>query len=608
MRLLTLFSLLFVALQTYGKELNTQIAFIPDVHFHDIYADFRQSGFKGVKLDSQTKPVAIRSMKAQLHSTRLFNENYFALIAALNDIAERGVKLVALPGDFTDDGQPAHLKGLKALLNDYTKRYDMRFFAIPGNHDPVKPIKTAAGKSDFLNDEGREVAIFSRDHKNCKASQTDTLFCDDGIAHGGYQEIVTAMADFGLMPSSQDLLWQTPFTSDHAALSERQYQQCSEDKQHCVMLPDTSYLVEPVAGLWLLAIDANVYLPEFKNNQLTFKGSGNAGYNKVLTEKPYLITWIKQIVSAAKKQNKTLIAFSHFPMGEFYDQQSASIKELYGSDAFQLTREPTSNTQETLAETGLRLHIGGHMHMNDTSLIKTAKNTLYNIQAPSISAYRPAYKLVSIIGSKAKVDTVLLDSIAGFDTLFPAYEKEYSYLAEHNPDEKWLADILDSEDYHQFTLRHLAGLTRWRFIPREWPESFRSVLLSFSFHELLGLYDSPINKPLTQHSERALKGVTLFEFIRDFYLLRNAGTLAFEDIPTTHLKAYKVMAQQLNTMGQCIPKDVGKIAQTVDVCTLQIGLSKALMIFEKLADGENDRCLMIDLNLNANKPAKACRP
>ena len=32
------------------------------------------------------------------------------------------------------------------------------------------------------------------------------------------------------------------------------------------------------------------------------------------------------------------------------------------------------------------------------------------------------------------------------------------------------------------------------------------------------------------------------------------------------------------------------------------------MIFEKLADGENDRCLMIDLNLNANKPAKACRP
>ena len=51
---------------------------------------------------------------------------------------------------------------------------------------------------------------------------------------------------------------------------------------------------------------------------------------------------------------------------------------------------------------------------------------------------------------------------------------------------------------------------------------------------------------------------------------------------------------------------MSKIAQTVDVCTLQVGLSKALTIFEKLAAGENDRCLIIDLNLKTNKPAKTC--
>lgn len=606
MRLFALLSLLFATFQLYAKELNTQIAFIPDIHFHDIYADFSQAGFAGIKLDNQSKPVSIRSMKSQLHSTRLFNENYFALIAALDDIAARGVKLVALPGDFTDDGQPVHLKGLKTLLSDYSKRYGMRFFAIPGNHDPVKPIRSAAGKSDFLDEQGREVAIFSNDHAMCKTPHTDFLFCDDAISHGGYQEIMDAMSEFGLKPQSQDLLWQTPFLDNHASLAERQYQQCTNDNKHCVMIPDTSYLVEPVAGLWLLAIDANVYLPEFKNNQLTFKGSGNAGYNKVLTEKPYLLSWIKQLVTAAKEQHKTLIAFSHFPMGEFYDQQSESIKDLFGDNAFQLTRKPTNQTQSALAETGLRLHIGGHMHMNDTRIIRAKKNTLYNIQAPSISAYRPAYKLVSILGSEAKVDTVLLDSIANFDTLFPAYEREYDHLAEHNPDEKWLADILGSENYQQFTLQHLAGLAKWRFIPKEWPDSFKTQLISYSFQELLTLYDSPTSPPITQASDALLSKVTLFDFIRDFYLLRNAGSLAFEDISKEHFKTYKLITQQLNAMGQCLPRQMSKIAQTVDVCTLQVGLSKALTIFEKLAAGENDRCLIIDLNLKTNKPAKTC--
>ena len=607
MRLFTLFLILIVTFKLNAKELNTQIAFIPDIHFHDIYADFSHAGFKGIALDNHTKPVTIRSMKAQLHSTRLFNENYFALIAALDDIAARNVKLVALPGDFTDDGQPVHLQGLKALLSEYTKRYGMRFFAIPGNHDPVKPIRTHAGKSDFLNSEGREVAIFSKGHAMCKGPHTDFLFCDDAISHGGYQEIMDAMSEFGLTPQSQDLLWQTPFLNNHASLAERQYQQCTNDNKHCVMLPDTSYLVEPVEGLWLLAIDANVYLPEFKNNQLTFKGSGNAGYNKVLTEKPYLLSWIKQLVTAAKEQHKTLIAFSHFPMGEFYDQQSASIKDLFNDHAFQLKREPTTNTQSTLANTGLRLHIGGHMHMNDTSIIKAKQNTLYNIQAPSISAYRPAYKLVSITESEAKVDTVLLDSIANFDTLFPAYKKEYNYLEEHNQDEKWLSDILQSNNYHQFTLQHLAGLAKWRFIPSEWPESFRTQLLTYSFHELLTLYDSQTPLSLTQTSDALLKKVSLFDFIRDFYLLRNAGSLALEDISETHFKAYKLMAHHLDAMGQCLPKKGNKIAQDVDICTFKVGLSKAFAIFEKLAQGENDRCLIIDLNLKTNKPAKACR-
>ena len=93
-----------------------QIAFLPDVHFHDVYAEFKDDSFKGLPGETSGKAATIRTMAAQLQSTRLFNENYFALHAALDDLVRRKVKLVVLPGDFSDDGQTVHIRGLKRIL------------------------------------------------------------------------------------------------------------------------------------------------------------------------------------------------------------------------------------------------------------------------------------------------------------------------------------------------------------------------------------------------------------------------------------------------------------------------------------------------------------
>lgn len=91
-----------------------KVAFIADIHFQDDFANYKN--FKGLQIKGVLKKAKIRTMAAQLHSTRLFNENYFALRATLDDIAKRGIKIVALPGDYTDDGQPLHVKGLAAIL------------------------------------------------------------------------------------------------------------------------------------------------------------------------------------------------------------------------------------------------------------------------------------------------------------------------------------------------------------------------------------------------------------------------------------------------------------------------------------------------------------
>lgn len=100
--------------------LERKVAFLADIHLQDVYGDFQSVDFQGVINPKNGKFSTIRTMESQLNSTRLFNENYFALLAALEDVRKRGIKLVALPGDYTDDGQPMNILALKKILQEYS--------------------------------------------------------------------------------------------------------------------------------------------------------------------------------------------------------------------------------------------------------------------------------------------------------------------------------------------------------------------------------------------------------------------------------------------------------------------------------------------------------
>ena len=122
---------------------QTQIAFISDAHIQDV--------------DGHAERV--RSMEAQVQSTRLFNENYYAFLAALDDVARRDIRWVVLPGDLTDDGQFFNQQKIKELLNSYAAAKGMRFFVTTGNHDPALPLGLVK----------KEYAFFSRRWKPCDA-------------------------------------------------------------------------------------------------------------------------------------------------------------------------------------------------------------------------------------------------------------------------------------------------------------------------------------------------------------------------------------------------------------------------------------------------------
>jgi 3',5'-cyclic AMP phosphodiesterase CpdA len=575
-----------------------QIAFLPDVHFHDVYAQFSDDSFKGLTSKSTGKAATIRTMAAQLQSTRLFNENYFALRAALDDLVRRKVKLVVLPGDFSDDGQTVHIRGLKQLLQHYSATYGLKFLLTLGNHDPVRPYAQPAGKPDYLGTDGRPLAIFSPGSEPCTSSDK-AVVCTEEVKELGYAELTAELADFGFYPKAEDLYWETPYSNYAQAqynysealaqsdLTQRQFEICQQGAggtykkpgySNCRVIPDASYLVEPVQGLWLLAIDANVYKPKApspntntgKANQAAdFEGSGNAGYNAMFDYKPQVMAWVKQVAERAKVQGKTLITFSHYPMIEFYQGQTQPIAALLGEERGQLSRSPHQQISHSLADLGIKLHIGGHMHLNNTAVVHSDNgNSLVNIQAPSLAAYVPAYKLLTLTSKdQVKVQTIVLEQVPGFDQLFEHYQKEWQQLKQDQLP-LWDARILQAKNYREFANGHLRELTRLRFLPKDWPDELRHLLLALNAEQMLVLsqlnsdvklkeftpellqqlsqspeWQQARTKAIAQTSAAGLRledlaSWTGFDLVFDFYRLQNAGELALPDITAQRLKQY----------------------------------------------------------------------
>jgi hypothetical protein len=420
-----------------------QIAIIADVHLQDVYGKLRDSEYRGVRNPANGKYALIRTMGSQLRSTRIFNENYFAFLAALDDIVKKDVKYVLLPGDFSDDGQALHIDGLKRILDRYKKNHGISFFLITGNHDVVQPYKRNDGKVDFLGRGGKQQPILSdmEMHVSDPVTEHPPVITSD-IGNLGYKEITNILGPFGFFPKKEDIYWESPFshyTYNTYSFEEAKKSACLENRRSLLPandmpLPDISYLVEPVNGLWLLALDVNTYIkkdPKTTNNR-TYGNYSNTGlgHDNLLKDKKYLVEWVRDVTEKAKDLGKILIAFSHYPMVDFNDGASVNMAHLLVGSKMQLQRVPNENVARIFADAGLQVHIGGHMHMNDTGIRTTENgNTLVNIQVPSLAAYLPAYKLLTF--KKAgllDVRTVAVDSVPRFDEFFKLYEQEHDYL------------------------------------------------------------------------------------------------------------------------------------------------------------------------------------
>lgn len=533
-----------------------KIAFLADVHFQDLYGEFSDSDFKGIENPKTGKKTILRTMDSQLHSTRIFNENYFAFLAALDDIAKRNIKIVALPGDYTDDGQAYNLRCLKKVLEEYQKKYKIRFFITTGNHDPVGPFLKQEGKSDFMDENGGELSIVSHE-KLIKNKDQRTVVTKD-IAMSGYLEILNEMKNFGFAASEKDFFWQTPFSENSYqqfnlknALKDSEYSNRMYEVSPSFSVPDLSYVVEPTKEIWLMAIDGNTYIPKNSNgnpkDENNFQGA-SIGYNTVLTNKKHLFSWVEKMVNEAKKHNKTLIAFTHYPILDFNDNASEEIKKLLEKDKWQMDRVPQDEVAELLAKAGLKLHFAGHMHINDTGIKKFDNGKMVvNIQVPSLAAYIPGYKILTVNSEdKFEIETVSIKNVPRFNELFPLYEKEFDNLKTKNLKEIWNKDILKTKNYQDFTLFHLKELVRLRFIPSDWPKDFIEKASKLSGKDLLEL--SSGNQKISNKIKNKFAKWNFEDALLNLYQLQSADELAKKDIPKKRLSQYKFLEQNFENL------------------------------------------------------------
>lgn len=483
-----------------------RLALLADPHLHD--CTWRPAG--------TDLPGALRSYRETSASTRVFNESGPALCAALEAALAADADLVLLAGDLTDDGQGPNIDAALAILDRYRKR-GLRVLATVGNHD-FYALTGRPQRKEMLQPDGSRQVLDS-----AETPEARTL---------GTAEALARLQVLGFVPEPGDLHFETPFGTD-PAWAARTHDLCSPDGGVSCPMIDASYLIEPIAGLWVLSLDANLCVPRDQASDLSdwqaFHDPTDAGWAAVLRHRPYLLTWMTDVAARARALGKVLIAMSHYPVLDALAGTSAEEAALFGKTGL-ARRAPPPEVARALAATGIGLHLSGHLHVNDLGLHADAGGRIINLALPSPVAFPPALKLAEITGQDLHLTTLALDRVPGHDLAFAAYCAEA--LAQGSPPPA----AAMAQDHGAFIDHHLQDIVRNRYVAREWPADMAALARTGCLADLRRLLDLP---------DGPAQDLPLMTLVCDWYRLRKGGDAAHRHVPEAQRALYRTLCQDL---------------------------------------------------------------
>ena len=539
-----------------------QIAVVADPHYHDIFGWPEATGER----------PALRSFTDSMASTRIFNESFPAFRTVLDDIVRAGISIVVIVGDLTDDGQAATVRSVDALLADYTIRHGLRFFMTPGNHD-LFALGGCHQSKRFLNADGSTLLVTSDPDEPAGVSSGRIVTSDMHCA--GYDTGLDAYGR-GFFRQAGDLHWESPFGASDALL-DRRFAIRSDDGATSVMMIDGSYLVEPVAGLRLLSLDANVFEPRNGSSdplaEASYYDSSNAGWNAVIKHKRFLLDWAGDVARRARRQGKHLLAFSHYPLIDPHADSFDDELAVFGQSSA-IRRSPRPPAVAAGIASGIGVHFSGHLHVNGTTAVTGPDGFLVNVAVPSLVAYPAAYKRVSFAAGSMAVETVAVGDVPGYGIAFAGYRSEAAY--EHK--DATMLDRLSS--YADFCDMHLRHLVQHRYLPLEGPADLAELVTNMSVAELAEI--AGIDAGL----DPAAGALPAFDLMLDWYRLRKARELALPLIAPARLALYRELCARFRRGSW--PEG-----------SVPARLAAIFRILEVNLDGLPSDCFVIDLDSGA---------
>ena len=302
---------------------------------------------------------------------KLLVESDEILSTAINELNSIEADFVIIPGDLTKDGERInHFEFAKKikLLKDAGKKV----FVVPGNHD------VANGNS----------LRFEGDLTEAVPSVSGEQFPD-------------IYSDFGYSASIE---------RDPGSLS---------------------YLVEPVPGLWLLALDSC----RWKENKPDKHPITGGAFSKET------LSWIESMLIRSKTQKKAVIAFMHHGIIEHYP----SNEKFYGAYLV----DNRDYVAKMMAEFGVSLVFTGHFHAQD--IVKKEfgdrRNVIFDIETGSLVTAPCPYRIVSITKEqKAIIQSRFISSIPSHPNEFAEYSDKYVFEGTLKLADKALAKYRVSEN------------------------------------------------------------------------------------------------------------------------------------------------------------------
>lgn len=273
------------------------------------------------------------------------------LDAAIERVKREKADFILICGDLTKDGEEINHRHVAEKIGNLHPSADV--YVVPGNHD------VANGISRRYTKDGTEP-----------------------VPSVSPEEFKKIYADYG---------YASPLDTDETSLS---------------------YVVEPVPGLWVLALDSCLWRENEPGRHPVTDGRFPG----------QTLKWIEDVLIRAKQQEKAVLAFMHHGLMEHYPANEKYYGQYVVDNSDTLTR--------LFAAYGVRLVFTGHFHAQDITA-KDPEQTagrVFDVETGSLVTYPCPYRTVAFSGDgTCTIESRFIKSIDAMDTGFPDYARDFAF-------------------------------------------------------------------------------------------------------------------------------------------------------------------------------------